>query len=133
MVELSYWFNDEEEFIYEPMEDEIWEVIDEFLRDNGTVQSILILEDSIGQEKLEEFAESGYQPYDVANNSEEDNEELLDELLTDFSESDLIDLFDLVEELKEVCEENAKECYEDWKAYKEDPYAYNGVSRSDFV
>lgn len=39
---------------------------------------------------------------------------------------------DFIEFLKEICQSDAEEAYNDYKEYQKDPYAYYGVSRSDF-
>ena len=132
MIELTYEFG-KDEFTYEPTEEEIWEVLDKFLKVLGTVPAIIILLGKVGKDKQDELEKNGYPTSTLFTNSEEDNNELLDELLYTLSYQELIDLFDLERDLRKVCEPIAYDCYTDWKLYKEDPYAYNGVSRSDFV
>jgi len=63
----------------------------------------------------------------IDNMSEEDKEDLVNEVIDDLIDSDIYN-----DVLMDYFEDEAYDEYRDWKEYQKDPYAYYGVSRSDF-
>lgn len=129
---LIYNFDDED-FEYEPSEEDLKEVIDEYVS-SDPFGALELLIDEYDQNQIEELVRAGWS-IDIDHNSKEDNDELLKELMSDWTNEELADIFLLQTDLLAHCKDKAREEYEEEKEYRTNPdywYDYNGVSRKDF-
>lgn len=76
--------------------------------------------------KKEYIEEYGISTIDESTSTDDVIAEILADANEEWFEEHLYD------EIKDAYEDDAREAYDDMKAYRNDPYGYNGVNPSDF-
>ena len=122
MIEKSVYYDygdDEFEYEYD---------LEEFLDTLGAYE----VADALYELASDELIDSMEMPHDHDGFCKEalDDEYLMHDLVLELS-TELADYFE--DEIKEHYEDDAYEALKDAEEYARDPYAYYGVSRSDFV
>lgn len=136
---LRYDFDDYFDFEYEPSMDEIDSfldtVSDEMLID-AAEEAFYTLTEKEQQEIIDDQKSQGEDAWlkvDAKGNTIVDFKKALEAdkgwVISEFVYDELEGFED---EMKDYFYSEAKEQYEDAKAYRDDPYSYNGVRRSDF-
>lgn len=104
----------------------------EFVTQNKSNKAILELAKDYWQNGLTSDEQKKYMlDYEIAGVDEETDPEIITQLIMDADDEGWLDE-ELEEEMRDFYESDAKETHEDNLSYQQDPYAYNGVSKSDF-
>lgn len=130
-MDIKYDFDDTE-FIYDA---NVSDYIDS-LSDRELVEVAKVIYDDSDEFTDEEKAdiEDNYGGKNLLKDTSIMTAELLDfarDVMDNISDANLKEYFE--EDIKDYFEEEAREEYKDYKLKTEDPYGYNGVSKSDFM